>query len=150
MSIATINIDTATGECHLTVDGALVQADQISFYKGTDYDGNPVKSFEYMVQVSEPDGMMKKMMHTMVPKESPEYSKENAGLVNKEIKNKDKLYKEVEAFVNESSAAIKIVKNGPADKPFCMVQDGKTLMCHKTIKEAQDHMNKMMADKAKK
>jgi len=41
-------------------------------------------------------------MHTMVPKDSPEYSKENAGLVIKEIKDKDRLYKEIEIFVDEN------------------------------------------------
>lgn len=99
MSLAVISINTETQECVLTLDGALVQADQISFYKGTDYDGSPVKSFEYMVQMSEPDGMMKKMMHTMVPKDSPD---SHGGLASQEIKTKDKLYKEVEAFVNKN------------------------------------------------
>jgi len=46
---------------------------------------------------------------------------------------------------DESNANhIKIIKNGADDKPYCMVQDGKKLMCHATLKEAQDHMNKMM------
>lgn len=144
MSIATINIDTATGECHLTVDGALVQADQISFYKGTDYDGNPVKSFEYMVQVSEPDGMMKRMMHTMVPKDLPEYANSDSGLAHQEIKGKEKFYKEVEAFVNESSATVKVMKNGEEDMPYCVMQDGKKIKCYKTMKDAQDHMDRMM------
>jgi len=46
--------------------------------------------------------------------------------------------------LDESNANIKIMKNGTDDKPYCMVQDGKKLMCHTTLKEAQDHMNKMM------
>jgi len=60
-------------------------------------------------------------------------------------------YKEIESVcaefnipLDESIANIKIMKNGPDDKPYCMVQDGKTLMCHRTFKEAQDHMNRMM------
>lgn len=143
MSIATINIDTKTQECALLMDGVPVQADEIQFYKGTDYEGNPVRTFGYTTEMMGPDGMMQKMQNMMAPMDSPE----KGGMISREIKTKDKLYKEIEDFVNESNAAIKIVKNGPVDKPFCMVQDGKTLMCHKTFKEAQDHMNKMMAEK---
>jgi len=103
MSMAVISVNTETQECILTLDGALVQADEVYFSKGTDYNGIPYKNFGYSVQMMEPDGMMKKMMHTMVLKDSPEYSSENAGLVSKEIKTKDKLYKEVEVFVTKNT-----------------------------------------------
>lgn len=57
----------------------------------------------------------------------------------------DKFYNSIkEAADKHAKSIIKIMKNGPDDKPYCMVQDGKTLMCHKTLKEAQDHMNQMM------
>jgi hypothetical protein len=102
MAMAVISVNTETQECALTLDGALVNADDIYFSKYTDHNGDLQKAFSYSVQMMEPDGMMKKMMHTMVPKDSPEYSNENAGLVSKEIKTKNKLYKEVEDFVTKN------------------------------------------------
>lgn len=142
--LVSININTETQECLLVIDGQLVLADQISFYKGTDGDANPVKLFEYIVQVTEPDGMMKKMTYQMVPKDSPEYIGSKEGMATKEIKTKDKLYKEVEAFVNESSAVIKVMKNGTEDTPYCVMQEGKKIKCYKMMKDAQDHMRRIM------
>jgi len=103
MSLAVISIDTNSQECVLTIDGALVSANDIYFSKYTNYDGVSQKDFSYSVEVTEPDGMMKRMMHTMVHKDSPEYSSENSGLVAKEIKDKDRLYEEVEAFITKNT-----------------------------------------------
>jgi hypothetical protein len=147
MAMAVISIDTDSQQCTLTVDGALVQADEVSFSKGTDYDGNPYKRFSYTMETMGLDSMKQMIQYMMVPKDSPEYSKENAGLVIKEIKDKDRLYKEVEAFVNESNAAVKVVKNGSTDTPYCVMLNGKTVKCYTMMKDAQDHMNRMMNEK---
>lgn len=99
MSLAVISINTETQECVLTLDGALVQADEISFSKGTDYDGNPYKRFSYTMETMGPDSMKQMVQYMMVPKDSPD---SHGGLASQEIKTKDKLYKEVEAFVNKN------------------------------------------------
>lgn len=45
---------------------------------------------------------------------------------------------------DESDAAIKVMKNGTADMPYCVMQDGKKVECHATMQEAKDQMQKMM------
>lgn len=147
MSLAIITIDTSSQECSLAVNGVLVNANDIYFSKYTNPDGVLQKDFSYSVETTEPDGMMKRMMHTMVPKDSPEYAGSKNGIISREIKTKDKLYKEVESFVNESNASVKVVKNGPTDTPYCVMRDGKKVKCYEMIKDAKDHMNRMMNEK---
>lgn len=100
MAIAVISIDTETQECVLTLNGALVGADEIYFSKGTNHDGIPYKDFSYSEQTTDSDGIMKKTMYRMVPKDYPD---SYGGLVSKEVKTKDKLYKEVEAFITKNT-----------------------------------------------
>jgi hypothetical protein len=45
-----------------------------------------------------PDSMKQTIQYMMVPKDYPD---SHGGLVSKEVKTKDKFYKEVEVFINE-------------------------------------------------
>lgn len=41
-------------------------------------------------------------------------------------------------------SAIKVMKNGEMDMPYCVMQDGKKVKCYAIMQDAKDHMNKMM------
>jgi len=45
---------------------------------------------------------------------------------------------------DESDAAVKVMKNGTADMPYCVMQDGKKVKCYAMMKDAKDHMQQMM------
>jgi len=146
MSLAVLTIDTASQACSLTIDGVPVNADEIKFYYGTDYNGQEMKIFKYTVSTDLPDGGVQDVEYEMAPPPDPG-AVVDGGLIKREIKTKDRLYKEVEAFVNESNAAVKVVKNGSTDTPYCVMLNGKTVKCYTMMKDAQDHMNRMMNEK---
>jgi hypothetical protein len=100
MAMTVISVDTETQECVLTVNGVLVPADEVFFSKYIDYDGNVHKDLTYSVETSNVDGVKQRTQFTMVRKDDPEYSSENSGLVAKEIKDKGRLYEELQAFVS--------------------------------------------------
>lgn len=147
MSLAVITIDTATQHCSMTVDGVPMVADEIEFYYGTDYNGNPVKEFKYVMTTTLPDGGTQDMEYQMMALDTGPNVQDQGpgvgGLVSREIKTKDRLYKEVEAFVNESNAAVKVMNNGPTNTPYCVMLNGKAIKCYADMKSAQDHMNRM-------
>ena len=101
MALAVISINTQTQECVLTVDGALIPANKVEFYYTTNdpYNGLPYKRFKYTISTTLPDGATQDLEYEMV---TPEESGPVGGMISREIKTKDKLYKEVEAFVNKN------------------------------------------------
>jgi len=64
---------------------------------------------------------------------------------NAELKEIQDLCNEFEIpFDNKSEAAIKVVKNGDAEMPYCVMSNGKKVKCYNRMKDAQDHINKIM------
>ncbi len=69
--------------------------------------------------------------------------KEKASM--KEVKELEDLCMEFDiSLEDESNAAIKVMKNGDADMPYCVMQNGKKVKCYAMMKEAQNHMKQIM------
>jgi hypothetical protein len=85
MGMAVISIDTSSQQCTLTVDGALVKADEIEFYYGTDWNNQPLKEFKYTIKTVLPDGMTQDVEYQMAsPDTGPNIQNQGPGAGTKQ------------------------------------------------------------------
>jgi len=107
MSLAIITIDTTSQSCSLAIDGVPVNADEISFSKSIDYDGNTYKNFAYSIKMIGPDNIHKKIEYRMVSPEEMKnmmdhgYSMEKNGLASRIIDVVKSITKDVINYINK-------------------------------------------------
>jgi hypothetical protein len=103
MAMVVISLDTGSRQCTLTIDGALVSADQVMFHKGTHYNGDPMLMFRYETQISDNNGLMQSIEYELP---QPDMNMEGCvieknGLASKIIDKSKKLMKDIANFIGK-------------------------------------------------